>query len=159
MARRAAVLVALLACACTKTAKTEQAAAEADCRAILEAEQRYQADTAAGNAAPLACLVDPRPCVPAYDGPPFLDLALTAPEKGGYYRQFHDGAPIDLGEAASRRIARVHLRSWAYTARPAAGVPGAHLCVDSTGRLCQARTPLAVAAPACPPPPQCADLP
>ena len=85
-------------------------------------------------------------------------MSFTAPEKDGYFRRFHGGDPVDPGEALRRGISRVHVESWAYTARPAPGVAETHFCVDSTGRVCQATRLLERAGPECPPAPRCADL-
>jgi hypothetical protein len=136
-----------------------EAATIGDIRTVISAEAAYQA-TSGGYYGPPDCLARPNECLPAYDGPTFLDPGLaSAQTKNGYRRTFHPGSPVDSALDGSAVPPR-SLSSYAYTAVPAnvgqTGVRG--FCGDASGRICfttDGTTP-AVVDGACDP--RCQDL-
>lgn len=133
-------------------ATANEAAAIADVRTFLAAEQAYRSrnggafDTPECLAAPAACLGD------GADGLALLPPGFVATgTHKGYLRVFYPGSPpaaLEPGMSPSS------LASFAYLAIPSAparmGVRS--LCADATGRVCYVLGPLPKEmAPACPP--------
>jgi type IV pilus assembly protein PilA len=132
-----------------------------DVRTVISAEAAYQS-ASGGFYGPPECLARPSECLPAYDGPTFLDRELaSATVKSGYRRTFHPGPAASPAAAAGAPPATRALESFAYVAVPETpGKTGRRaFCGDASGRVCAVSDGAIDAGRGeCPPPPACPDL-
>ena len=137
-----------------------EAATIGDVRTVISAEAAYQS-ASGGYYGPPECLARPKECLPAYDGPHFLDAQLAeAQVKSGYRRTFHPGPLVDTALDGSPVPPR-SLSTFAYVAVPEkAGQTGVRsFCGDASGRVCAVNAGgIDASGGECPPPPACNDL-
>ena len=137
-----------------------EAATIGDIRTVVSAEAAYQSSSN-GWYGPPECLARPAECIPAYDGPTFLDPQMASlAVKSGYRRAFHGRPAMSAGADGSAPPPRA-LEGWAYVADPVTpGQTGVRsFCGDASGRICAVPSgPIDASGGECPPPPSCPDL-
>lgn len=108
-----------------------------DIRTILSAEAAYQAANGGFYGQP-TCLAHPSTCIPNYQGPTFIDPALTADTKSGYRRRFHPGATAASTGQLPEAVSPSSLVGYAFTAVPMnVGQTGVRsFCGDASGIIC-----------------------
>jgi hypothetical protein len=111
-----------------------------DTRDFISAEASYQAANK-GFYDTLECLCHPSRCIPAYEGPAFLDGRFESATRQGYLHEFHAGIVSDPAEVAKDGASPSSLETFAYVSLPTPRTskrPG--VCGDSTGVICTTRT-------------------
>ena len=115
-----------------------EAAAIGDLRTVISAEVAYSSRNG-GQYDSLACLANPRGCIPGYppDGPVFL-TEVPPSLRAGYRRELQVGLPADGSEVAFANLSPSSVQSFVYLAYPEnPGVTGIRgFCGDYTGRIC-----------------------
>jgi len=129
-------------------ASANEGATIADLRRVLSAEGAYRIANHGFYDNP-ECLSAPRPCIPAYTGPSFLEAAWPD-EAGwrdvryGHQRTFHPGPGVDPRLVREAHASPTSVRSYAFVAVPLKGAPANEVgvrgfCADDRGVICYTR--------------------
>lgn len=128
-------LNALDAIAAEARVRANEAAALADIRSVISAENVYSSSNASLYDTP-DCLESPGQCIPKFRGQSFLTRIASI--KGGYARTFHAGPAAARDTIKKAKASPSSLTSFAYTAVPEQiGESGQRsFCGDFTGKVC-----------------------
>jgi hypothetical protein len=128
--------------------EANEAGAIANVRIVLAAQATYSAGNA-GAYGSMECLADPKTCVAADPGQPYVEKGFLSAERSGYTYQFHAGAD---SPQATGRPRGASLSSFAIVATPAASAPSTarRFCGDASMNVCTLSRDSVVSGGQCP---------